>query len=815
MKIIIKLANRYVLKEKIKTISAFIGIFLASFLVTTVIVLGGSLLQTVKKDLVNRYGEWHIRLNEADKEEQKKLIESDKVVEYSTKTRIGFVKEEQKKYSCLYIVSDNWKDMMHQSIVLGRNARAAGEIVVSNVLAEEYPDKYSLGCEGALEIGFRYSSTGDEITEYISIAEDERYEKKEKITYKVVGVYDGESRSSEGLYTEIYLYADRKVIDYTNIYAIMNNPNEVYGFGEKFSTDAVVYNLEYLSSLGISERSENSHDSIIFMCVVMVALIGIAAILLICNAFKISFNERIREFGLLVSVGANTKQVQLVMLLEGIIIALVAIPLGIALGIFTISMIVSSIGSMLTKIVNAKIDFVVYIPLQVICIVVSISILIVFIAILSPLRLARKFSLISLIRESYAKTLKVNIGYKRYKNRFSVERTIAKRTRKCYRRKYIASIASVSMSIILLLSSVVLLNYSMRTLEEDATSIPYDISINIHDLTMDTYAKWYERNISNNKKIKNVYGYASVEALDFSIDMGDKQEGESLLLDECFTHVECYIISNEIYNDILSGLESSVDNVEVIMAGYINEYKIKDGNYAMEITSIFSEISQKSITFADINSSVNSLCVPADKIVQRLPCFHENNGLMLFISTEQAKNWNIEKASYSLYIVTEEHQNVVEELEKLDAEMFVHNVAKDYETQKNTLILTEFFMKIFVILISLISIVNVYFTIITNIFIRKKELMVLKSLGLYGKNLYKLFFIECCENIKSIFAIAYSVSFAIAYLMFKGGKQTVFRFPIYEAVGCGIAVILLYVFTYTVALIKLNRLSVIEEINLR
>lgn len=73
--------------------------------------------------------------------------------------------------------------------------------------------------------------------------------------------------------------------------------------------------------------------SLVLFAGVLAAVIVVAAVSLISNAFRISISERTRQFGLLASLGASRRQLRRTVYVEAGIIGLIGIPLGVALGI--------------------------------------------------------------------------------------------------------------------------------------------------------------------------------------------------------------------------------------------------------------------------------------------------------------------------------------------------------------------------------------------------------------------------------------------------------------------------------------------------
>ena len=65
------------------------------------------------------------------------------------------------------------------------------------------------------------------------------------------------------------------------------------------------------------------------------AIIATASIIVISNAFRVSAVERIRQFGILKSVGATIKQISSTVMYEALFLSAVGLPLGIILGLVT------------------------------------------------------------------------------------------------------------------------------------------------------------------------------------------------------------------------------------------------------------------------------------------------------------------------------------------------------------------------------------------------------------------------------------------------------------------------------------------------
>src|SRR5699024_1522807 len=110
--------------------------------------------------------------------------------------------------------------------------------------------------------------------------------------------------------------------DYT-VHSTLKNIKDVQNMSESIAQDIglekieqgneYVYPIEYHNRLlALSAQSVVSHfnESLGFILIFIIALIVIATVAVIYNAFNISVLDRISQFGVLRSVGASPKQIR-------------------------------------------------------------------------------------------------------------------------------------------------------------------------------------------------------------------------------------------------------------------------------------------------------------------------------------------------------------------------------------------------------------------------------------------------------------------------------------------------------------------------
>ena len=112
--------------------------------------------------------------------------------------------------------------------------------------------------------------------------------------------------------------------------------------------DGITYHSSLLRYLGI-RGSSSIWNTFFGVAAVLALVIVVACISLIYNAFAISVAERAGQFGLLASIGASKKQLRRSVFIEGLIVALIGIPLGLLLGIGGCAVTFAFIGPMITE----------------------------------------------------------------------------------------------------------------------------------------------------------------------------------------------------------------------------------------------------------------------------------------------------------------------------------------------------------------------------------------------------------------------------------------------------------------------------------
>lgn len=166
--------------------------------------------------------------------------------------------------------------------------------------------------------------------------------------------------------------------------------------------DQVQYHNNLLIAKGMIPAGY--YESLFSFAAVLLTLVGIASVMVIGNAFSISAAERSRQFGVLKSVGATSRQVRSTVLWEGILLGAGAIPLGIVAGMLAEWVALSVANHIIGMIeaVHFMAQFRVVFSFWVILLAVAGAFVTILLAAWLPARTASRLSAVDAIRQTAA-----------------------------------------------------------------------------------------------------------------------------------------------------------------------------------------------------------------------------------------------------------------------------------------------------------------------------------------------------------------------------------------------------------------------------
>ncbi len=876
MNVLNKLTKKNLLLNKKRTVVTIIGIMLSTALVCAVAGLVTSAQQTFVNLIKNTDGDYHISFSNVPQEQQKYITQNNAVDSYYTTKELGYskfesIQNEDKPYIYVAAMNENAFEKGAYKLIEGRMAQNENEIVIPQHLIDNGRVKINVGDKITLNVGTRELMDGSKLNqknpylassskEYIyqetgKAGDNEDYEEQivdgQTKEYTVVGIM---KRTNTGLepysapgYTAVTYSneggnignTDKKVSKTSNFYVTLKNPKEYENVinqikntmeAETDSEIEVDINEDLLRFEGV--LSESTLGVLYGIASVIIVIIIVSSVFVIRNSFSISVSEKTKQYGMLASVGATKKQIKRSVLLEGLYIGIVAIPLGILLGIVAIIILLWIVNLLIGDMMEGT-EFVYNVPGMAILISVVISGITIFLSCLIPAIKASKIPPIEAIRgtdDIKIKTRKIKTS-KLTKKLFGIGGVIARKNLKRNRKKYRTTVVSlvVSISIFIALSSF--LTYGKMMTGSYYTDLSYNIAVNGgNEALYEKVATW--------SGIKSYsYSYqtsAEIDVNKYGTDFAKEElENKKQIYEEDFPEnvgkyeyntlgLTIVMVNNDYFKSYVKSLgmnEKDYSNIAILgddMMHYLGQGKYKVEHYfnvkagdSMEVTM---DDEQKQIKISKITT---------ERPMGYESCYTE--GGYLFVSEDYpvVTKDRSELNSGSLCIDAQkpsEIENKLTDLKKESEEfenIMVTNLAEYADQQKRIIILVSIFLYGFIAVITLIGVTNIFNTITTNMILRSKEFANLKSIGMTTKEFNKMIKLESIMYGAKSLLIGIPIGLLGSYAIFKSFTNSIdfgFIVPWQAIIISVIFVFIIVGLTMKYSLNKINKQNIIETI---
>lgn len=876
MNVLNKLTKKNLLLNKKRTIVTIIGIMLSTALVCAVAGLVTSAQQTFVNLIKNSDGDYHISLSNVPQEQQKYITQNNAVDSYYTTKELGYsefesIQNEDKPYIYVVSMNENAFEKGAYKLTEGRMAQNENEIVIPQHLIDNGRVKINVGDKITLNVGTRELMDGSKLNqknpylassskEYIyqetgKAGDNEDYEEQivdgQKKEYTVVGIM---KRPNTGLepysapgYTAVTYSneggnignTDKKVSKTSNFYVTLKNPKEYENVKNQIKNTIeaetkneieVEVNSDLLRFEGV--LSESTLGVLYGIASVIIVIIIVSSVFVIRNSFSISVSEKTKQYGMLASVGATKKQIKRSVLLEGLYIGIIAIPLGILLGIVAIIILLWIVNLLIGDMMEGT-EFVYNVPGMAILISVVISGITIFLSCLIPAIKASKIPPIEAIRgtdDIKIKTRKIKTS-KLTKKLFGIGGVIASKNLKRNRKKYRTTIVSlvVSISIFIALSSF--LTYGQMMTGSYYTDLNYNIAVNGgNEALYEKIATWSGINSYS-------YSYqtsAEIDANKYGTDFAKEElENKKQIYEEDFPEnvgkyeyntlgLTIVMVNNDYFKSYVKSLgmnEKDYSNIAILgddMMHYLGQGKSKVEHYfnvkagdSMEVTM---DDEQKQIKISKITT---------ERPMGYESCYTE--GGYLFVSEDYpvVTKDRSELNSGNLCIDAQKPSEIENKLTDLKKEgedfedIMITNLAEYADQQKRIIILVSIFLYGFIAVITLIGVTNIFNTITTNMILRSKEFANLKSIGMTTKEFNKMIKLESIMYGAKSLLIGIPIGLLGSYEIFKSFTNSIdfgFIIPWQAIIISVIFVFIIVGLTMKYSLNKINKQNIIETI---
>ncbi len=376
---------------------------------------------------------------------------------------------EYKPYFSLLAVSDDFLSNMAIKLKEGRLPENSSEIVVPYHTYTNGGVRFNVGEEITLDISKRKTLSGEELNQNNPLDEEveETLEKMYTKTFKIVGIIERPNYNIEGYsapgYTIITKLEDISAkaniaVKYKDSKNYKEKTKEISNNGEIL----YINNLQLLRFEG-SALSDSTMQTLYSIAGVIMAIILVSSVFVIKNGFAISITDRLKQYGMLASIGTTKKQIKKSVYFEGFILGAIAIPIGIISGIVAIIILLNVINYILRDYLN-DFSFIYNISAGAILISAFIAIITIYLSCISSARRASKVTPIELIRNSGDIKIKKNkIKCPKIINKlFNIGGEIAYKNLKRSKKKYRATIVSLVVSIVTFIAISSFIDYGFK-----------------------------------------------------------------------------------------------------------------------------------------------------------------------------------------------------------------------------------------------------------------------------------------------------------------------------------------------------------------
>ena len=849
MNLYTSLTLRYLKQNKRRTLVTIIGIILATALICGIGNICTSFMDYQMRDQIKTSGSFYATFTDIDKEKASVITKSSGVSEYGYKKNLGSVIWDKKNSTSLDInvFDKNTINSFQITLKKGSYPKNESELIVTQDLLNKWNKK--IGDKITLNLGeLIYDDMG-----MIS-----KLKNSQKTTFKIVGTLDKAPYNSK-LFAitgfDINTVNKNEKFDVSictknpkdiyntaisigkNIEIVKeDNPkDESYNYNEQANLyfKDIEYNEGLLRLLGASSYS-NINITLLLIVGLVASLVIIATIATIYNSFSIAISERKKQFGILNSIGATKSQIMKLVFLEGFLVSIVGIPIGLLSGTVAIDIVFKVIKTFFKTSMFGELDLrVVFSPI-VLIVSTLVILLTIFISALIPAINAAKISPLEAIKNS--SNLKVGKikSSKLVKKIFKTEGELAYKNLRRNKGKFRITLFSLVISIVIFISFNGFVDMFIEANQINYGSITNDLTLYENNLLT---KEEVQKTIDELKKINGLKDVAIDKGYNLNLNVHVDEKNINKDLRESLKQSDYVDMDNSTYNFINSRLHTPGDFS-------ISNIKLSEGKFDRKTAKAENGVILVRYSYQESLAKKGKVVLSNYKVGDTLNCTitsYDSDGkesekevkLKILAITDEILTGNNqypetsfgvvayddlipslgikddESSSNSYYVATNQEKSTRDEVKKVAEENNLSVIDSIDEAQKleQTMNVMKIFVYGFIVVISLVSVTNIINTISTNINLRKREFAIIKSIGVTPQGFKKMIYME--SILYGILSLLYGIPIGICMnvLMNKilEGVITVQTLIPYKAIL--ICVVAIFIITFIASYIPLKKIS--------
>ncbi|MEG0295318.1 MAG: FtsX-like permease family protein [Clostridium sp.] len=730
------IANKVMKKDKKMTMLNIISVAIAMILFTNIIYIYITKSEFQAESRRESVGDYSVVFHNADKELANNLINSVEVKNF------GIGEINSMPDLMLIKLSNELEDMLKSTItpIEGGMPQNENEVILDN--AALYKSDKKVGDTINLN-GKEYVIVGSiQNTPFLNMGK--------------IALTKGSQEIKADTKYEVYLtFKDEK-----------NQKDEIIKLAERnnLTVDndgtSLSFNTPYIESFqGITSSTEVAVNLVLLLVVI------ISLIVVIYNSFNMSISGRVKNLGIIASLGATSNQIRKIIYREALWIGVIGSIIGAVGSIITMVIFTNIVGSKIEGFSNININLNLIMFIKISCMSAILTLITVFISVLRPARLASKISPVTAV-SGIGISIKDNLTIKTpmfVKSIFGDIGVLAYKNIKRYKGRFRFNIVSLSLTIILAMIFVTFVESARQNGEFDIRESFYQTQIygNISDEDLEVLKNMDDVKMYSTKSVggsiipleKNQFSEEYINSIFGKIDKVEDTKyyrGYS----DIFTYND---LALEMLTENL--IEGTTDPRELEQNGIIvidQRDGIRTTTFNIGDTVRIPKLSYYGGDSKDLNFHNEVMSTIANEdfyqfkvigIVSETIDKSYFNDFGVIVSNSAFENLDTINKNTSMYLkfdTIEQDKGIYDKIGKkiIASGGVYYSKYQEQELMDKRLISINTIGYSFIGMIALISLVNIINTAAVNILSRKREIAILKSLGMTTKDVKKMILVE-------------------------------------------------------------------------
>lgn len=889
MTLLNKLTLRNLKLNKKRTIVTVIGIILSVALLTAVASMFFSAKESMIRFQKQEQGDYHYGFLGVPQEKLKELSQNRKIETTYVVNNLGYAKlsgvtNEYKPYAYVREFDENALKNMGITLKEGRLPENDGEVLIPTHLKTNGGLDLKVGETIALEIGTRVSE-GEKLVQSNPFNKEipEEIVDTQTKTYKIVGIMErfayriedyelpgytfvsylkeSDSVKEADVYVRYnqdglkdYVRATAQILEVDEeAYVALHSPGSWDLSEEEFAALSkkvgdIKYDIvenNYLIELESGVLGDSTLNALAIAAGMVVIIIIITSVFCIKNSFDISITEKIRQYGMLASIGATRKQIKKNVYYEAAILGVLGIPVGILSGTL-VAFVLIQISNLLLK-GAMGIDLFFSFSYLAVLFAIVLGVVTILLSARKSANRASKIAPIQAIRNSD----EIKIQAKKMKSPkwvaklFGIGGEISYKNLKRSKKKYRTTVVSIVICVAVFIALSSFVNLAFDTVQAEFQG--YDYNLSIHYQNNDEIQSKREeiRSLSGVNQFTSVVGtYLEFDAdpklitkqyLESCPEYGEAYEDEDGNMVKPHESLTLQVLDETSFREYVKTLHLDYEKVKekgiLLNTVYVDHYdenqrytqvememyEKKEGDIFEGRVSLEYDERTEEHTYKDVRIEIAKVAKEAPMGVRRY-----NDSAILVVGESYREIVADQERYATIYIHSENAEKTQEEIEtifkdlKNDGDYHITNFAEEAEKMESFYTLIAIFLYGFITVIALIGVTNIFNTITTNMNLRRREFAMLKSVGMSRKEFNRMIRLESFFYGMKSLLIGIPIGCVLSYLIYRAlssGQMVLhYRLPVQAIIIAAVAVFLLIGIIMRYSIRKINKQNTIETI---